>query len=125
MALTLQQILACNDCKPVKHHVPEWGGDVYLIPPTGALLDKYEQWKIENPKLPNHRAYLVAMCLCDEQGDRLAPDLADIHELSKRNGAVLDRLAGEAWRMSRMSQSDVAETVGNSDAGPSAGDGSS
>lgn len=125
MALTAQQILDATDIETREIDVPEWGGTVLVKGLSGAERDAYEasvrQFDNDgNPhmNLANARARLVARALVDDEGTRLFTD-KQAGELGRKSAVVLERLFQAASEMSGLSESDVEEMAGNSDAAPS------
>lgn len=122
--LNKNQILDAPDSKVESFDVPEWGGTTHLRTMTGAERDAFEgsivtgDGKARN--LANIRARLLVKTICDENGQRLFED-ADAPKLGAKSAAVLERLFVESQRMNRIGAKDVAELVGNSEAGQSGG----
>lgn len=102
--LSLQEIIAAPGLTPFAVACPEWGGDVWLLPMSGEDLDAWDQeqsrrkWPHDDKGNPLEgdwrglRAFAVARQVCDESGQRFGPSDADILALSKKSGAVLNRL---------------------------------
>lgn len=91
---------------------PELGGDIIVQGITGAQRDEFEQWmfktrtKNRDANIQNVRARLVALCLVDDEGQRL---VGSIEDLGAIRADVLERLFDEARRLSGMTQEDVDE----------------
>jgi hypothetical protein len=127
-------ILAADDIKREPVECPEWGMTVIVQGASGTDRDAFEasmrQYR-PNRKggmdlvitQENSRARLLVKCIVDEDGNRVFAE-ADANALGAKNGAVLDRLWDVASRLSGISEEDVEELMGNSDAAPS-GDSSS
>lgn len=120
--LTRDQILQAND-RPTKIvAVPEWGGDVIVRGLTGAQRDKFEQDSVERKgdkietNLINMRARLVALCVVDENNQRLFQD-SDVKELGRKSAAALERVFDVARELSGLKTQDVAELAENLDDG--------
>lgn len=112
--LTKDQILAADD-RP-KERIKAWGGEVLVSTMTGFDRDQFEAGivgKNGGQNLQNIRARLVALCLVDEEGNRLFDD-ADIVKLGKKSAAELDRVFAVAQRLNRLSNADVDELAKNS-----------
>lgn len=118
MLLTKDQILAADDIKVERVHIPDWGGDVMVRGLTGEQRDEWEASltmragrgpKAEMvPNMRNFRARLVVLCVVDETGQLLfGPQ--DVATLAKKSGAPLDKLYGVAARLSGITDSDVEE----------------
>lgn len=122
MALNKAAILAANDSKLEKVHVPEWGDDVYLKTISGLDRDRFEDGYAEQ-KMKNFRSRFLILTLCDEKGDRLFSD-AEVDELGKKSSLILNRLFEKAWSLNAFTNEAVDElgegsTVGQSDASTS------
>lgn len=120
--LTRDQILQAND-RPTKIvPVPEWGGDVIVRGLTGAQRDKFEQDSVERKgdkietNLVNMRARLVALCVVDENNQRLFQD-GDVKELGRKSAAALERVFDAARELSGLKTQDVTELAENLDDG--------
>lgn len=125
--LTAAEILAADDSTFEDVPVPEWGKDagIRLRSLTGEERDAFEKsvvrvtgkGKSESREviIEGMRAKLIARCAVDDKGVRLFSD-ADIAKLGKKNGAVIDRLFAIAQKLSGLSQEDVAELAGESEA---------
>lgn len=125
MALTRDEILACDDGQIVKVSVPEWGGHVYVRSMTGEQRDAWEAAQIGGTatkpqvKLDNMRATLAAHTICDEGGKPLFA-VKDIPALGKKSAAALERVHTAARKLSRISADDIEELAGNSGGAQSA-----
>lgn len=120
--LTRDQILQAND-RPTKIvPVPEWGGDVIVRGLTGAQRDKFEQDSVERKgdkietNLINMRARLVALCVVDENNQRIFQD-GDVRELGRKSASALERVFDVARELSGLKTQDVAELAENLDDG--------
>lgn len=105
-------IMAAKDVKIKKIPVPEWGEDAEVCVRSLSALerDQFESSLIEfkdgatpTPKIDLYRSRLCALTLCDEDGNRLFSD-SEIRELGKKNGEVLDRIAGVANELSHLNE---------------------
>ncbi|MBC7193862.1 hypothetical protein [Marinobacter sp.] len=116
--LTKDDILQAQDLPTERVSVPEWGGEVIVRGLTGAERDKFEASIVVrkgdktdfNPE--NMRAKLVALCVVDEQGNRLFAD-EDVKLLGKKSAAALDRIFQIAQRLSGLNPSAVEEMAKN------------
>ena len=112
--LSKDDILQAQDLPIERVSVPEWSGEVLVRGLTGAERDKFEASivirkgdKAEfNPD--NMRAKLVALCVVDEQGNRLFSD-KDVEFLGKKSAAALDRVFQVAQRLSGISPGAVED----------------
>ncbi len=106
-ALSIAEILAADDCQPESVDVPEWGGTVYVLPMTGSQRDQWDQLGMRVNKggsLAGMRAKLMGWSLCDESGNRLAPNNADVHRLGEKSSAAIERVAAVILRMSGITE---------------------
>lgn len=120
--LTRDAILGASDIETEIVAVPEWGGDVMVRGLTAAQRDKYEQSMIGKDEkgkakisMANARARLVALTVVDESGALVFSD-ADILKLGTKSAAAMDRIYEAATRLSGVSDGDMDELVGNSEA---------
>ena len=97
--LTKEAILAADDLPRETVLVPEWGGDVYVRTMSGTDRDAFEASLLEKDgRMENVRARLVALTLCDSQGDRLFDD-SEIAALGRKSARALDRVFSVAQRL--------------------------
>jgi len=116
--LNREQILQVQDLPVEDVEVPEWGGKVRVRGLTGAERDKFEASIVTrkgnkaefNPE--NIRAKLVAMCVVDENGNRLFTD-EDIKILGQKSATALDRIFQVAQRLSGLRTEDFEEMQKN------------
>jgi hypothetical protein len=129
MFLSREDILKADDLEREVVEVPEWGGTVIVQALTGKERDAYEASCMQQRgkemvrNLANVRAKLVVRSVVDEEGNRLFAD-TDANALGLKSAAALDRLFDVAAKLSRLSEEDVEELAGNSEAAQS-GDSSS
>ena len=124
--LTKDDILAADDLKLEKVSVPEWGGDVFVRILPGderAMFENQQQTQNGRVNMVNIYARYGALVMCDEKGNRIFND-ADVGHLGRKSGAALGRVFKVGIRLNAMSEDDVKEMVGNSDAVPSESSGS-
>lgn len=116
--LTRDQILQAQDLPAEDVEVPEWGGVVRVRALTGAERDAYEASVVRRKgnKMEydptNMRAKLVAMCVVDEQGNRVFSD-KDVELLGRKSAAALDRVFQVAQRLSGLRAEDLEELEKN------------
>jgi hypothetical protein len=127
MSQTLKRdaVFAALDLKTERIDVPEWGGTLLMRGMTGAQRDSFDQSSVSigvEHGLENFRARLLVACAVDEQGAALFSE-ADIATLSAKSGAVLDRLARIARRLSGLGAEEEAAAK-NASAVVSGGSGS-
>ena len=115
-------ILSAADLDKELVPVPEWGGEVWIRALTADERDSYEAAMIwvdtssgrpkAIPKFEKIRASLVALCIVDEEGERLFNE-NDVDALGAKSAAAVDRLFDVARRLSRLSAEDIKELVGD------------
>ena len=123
------EILDANDLQREKIEVPEWGGSVYVQTINGFERDAFESRCIaarKNGSLDTKllKAQLVILSLFDAEGKRIFSE-NDINDLNRKSSKVIDDLFTVAQRISGLSDDDVEELKGNSEAVPSGASGSS
>ena len=129
MTLSKDQILAAEDIPTKDVEVPEWGGSVRMRGLTGSERDAYESSLFQQRgekrilRTENARARLVAMCIVDEDGERMFSD-AEVKDLGRKSGKVLDRLFDEARKLSGLTAEDVEELAEGFDSAQSGEPGS-
>ena len=126
--LSREEILTADDLGTEDVAVPEWGGTVRVRGLSGAERDSFEasitgsqaskKGQSRQLRLDNLRARFVAMSIVDENGERVFSD-ADIKALGGKSAAALTRVYEVGQRLSGLSDDDVEELAGNSDAAPS------
>jgi hypothetical protein len=124
--LTREQIGKADDRKWEDVPVPEWGGDVRLLGLSGTARNLYEaslvslgpNGSVQRVRLENATSKLLAMCLVDENFERLYTD-KEVAELGVKNGAVLQRLHKIAQQLSGLGKQAVEDAAGNSEGGQS------
>ena len=116
--LTKDQILSANDRNIQEIEVPEWGGTVYIRNMTGGERDAYEMSLIKmqgrnmQADLANARAKLCAICICDQDGNRLFTD-DEVQELSKKSASALDRVYEQAEKLNGLKSDEIEGLVKN------------
>ena len=81
--LSKDAILAADDLPRETVIIPEWGGEVLVRTMSGTDRDAFEASLLEKDgRMENVRARLVALTLCDPQGDRLFDD-SEIAEIGR------------------------------------------
>lgn len=137
MALAKAQILGAKDTVVAKVKTPEWGGDgfVYVTGLDGNERDRYDQTQSEKrwprdaegrrvePDWRGLRASLVAMALCDEDGNKEPWTDLEVMQLGKKSGRALDRVFAKIQQLSGLTDDAVEDAEKNSETGPSAGSG--
>jgi hypothetical protein len=126
--LSKDQINAAEDRKWEDVPVPEWGGEVRILGMSGTERNAYQSSLVvigtngspQRVNLADQLAKLLAKCLVGEDFERLYTD-KEVRDLGKKNGAVLERLATIAQRLSGLRKEDVEAAAGKSGASPSDG----
>ena len=97
--LSKDAILAADDLPRETVNIPEWGGEVLVRTMSGTDRDAFEASLLEKDgRMENVRARLVALTLCDLQGDRLFND-SEIAALGRKSARALDRVFSVAQRL--------------------------
>ena len=97
--LSKDAILAADDLPRETVNIPEWGGEVLVRTMSGTDRDAFEASLLEKDgRMENVRARLVALTLCDSQGDRLFDD-SEIAALGRKSARALDRVFSVAQRL--------------------------
>lgn len=116
--LTRDEILQKADLPTEDVYVEPWDAWVEVRGLTAAERDKFEQSIVERKgkstqmNLQNVRAKLVALCVVDEQGNRLFTG-ADVEALGKKSAQALDKIFSVAQKLSGLTPEDVDELLGN------------
>jgi hypothetical protein len=129
MALLSKDAILGADDRPTKDvEVPQWGGTVRLRALSGTERDAFEastmvfvEGKPRRPNLANLRARFLALCIVDDNGDRLFGE-DEVHALGAKSVAALDLLFTEARKLSRLTNKDLEELT--ADFGDAQSDGS-
>ena len=113
--LNKDQILQAKDLPTETVEVPEWGGSVIVKTMTGTERDAYESSIVKGKKvdMTNIRAKLCAICIVDDNGERLFTD-RDVVALSKKSAKALDRIFDVAQKLNGLGKADVEELEKNS-----------
>ena len=110
-------ILTAEDLPYQDVEVPWGGGSVVRVRTlTAAERDRYELLFLQSQEAKDvnfsARATLVAFAAVNEDGSRMFED-ADIPALSKKSGAVLDKLADAVRALNKLESTDVADAIKN------------
>ncbi len=119
--LTRAEILSFDDLEIKELEIPEWGGRKVLVRGmTGRDRDNWEASVYKQKgtdvrlNMKNARAKLVALCVVDEDGNRLFND-GDISTLGNKSAKALDRIFTFAQELSGISKDDIDELTKNSE----------
>lgn len=127
--LTRDQILGASDLPSEDVEIPEWKGTVRVRGMTVAERNAWEKsntrtfrgrsgqmvTEVSQTALTNFRQRLVARCVVDQDGNRLFSD-SDVAALERKSAAAMERIVNVANRLNGVSQQDLEELEGNSDA---------
>ena len=127
--LTRDTILAAKDINVERVDVPEWDGFVHVRTLTGEERDSFEQRAVnarhgDRIDLRGLKAHLVALALCDKDGNRIIETPEQVKQLGQKSAAALDRLFTVAQRMAGLSDEDVQELSDNFQDRPNGSSGS-
>lgn len=116
--LSKQKILIADDLSTEIMDIPEWGGQIKIKEMTGSERDMLEQSTYTQKgddfqmNLKDIRARLCAICIIDENNERLFED-SDIQELSKKSSKVLDRIFEVCQRINGLKKEELDEMAKN------------
>ena len=118
--LTKEAILKADDLDITAVDVPSWGGQVYIRTMTGGERDGFEQAVSDANKagkldIRGLKVKLVVLTLCDENGARLFSE-SDTAALLAKSSKALNSLFIAAQKINGLTESDVEELAGNSEA---------
>ena len=122
--LNFDDIVDSQDKEYQDVDVPEWGGTVRIATMSGEDRDRWELSMMQADdssergfKL-NFDAYsrvrLVAMCLVDDNFNRIFVTKEQIERLSQKSGKVMDLLYDVAQRVNGITESDIDDLEKNS-----------
>ena len=122
--LNFDDIVASQDKEYQDVDVPEWGGTVRIATMSGEDRDRWELSMMQADdssergfKL-NFDAYsrvrLVAMCLVDDNFNRIFVTKEQIEKLSQKSGKVMDLLYDVAQRVNGITDEDIDDLEKNS-----------
>lgn len=125
--LSRDQILGAVDLETEEVEVPEWDGKVLVSELTGTARDFYQASLIEfsedgqasKVKLEEASVRLVALSIVDPETRAPYFGNGDVRALGALSGRALNRVYQVAQRLSRLSDEDVKELVGNFGGTPS------
>lgn len=91
MALSIEELLACED-RPIESvHIDDWKGEVTLRVMTGTERDSLAAMSEKKPSVTEMRRALFTRGLCDADGNRLKPDV--IEKVLAKSGNALEQLS--------------------------------
>lgn len=107
-------ILNADDRRTKVVPVPEWGGEVMIRSLSGKERDEFEaslqvtRGTKTKQNIANFRARLLALCIVNENGERLFV-AADIPRLGDKSVAALQRVFNACNELNGLSDEDVDE----------------
>lgn len=118
--LTKDQILNADDLQTKDVYVKPWDGYVRVRTMTAHERDKFEQQIFTNrggkkERMDDVRALLVSLTVVDEDGKRMFSE-QDVKKLSSKSAAAMDAIFSAAQSLNAVSDNDVEDMVGNSEA---------
>ncbi|MFZ1396706.1 MAG: hypothetical protein WAS33_07410 [Candidatus Promineifilaceae bacterium] len=132
--LNFDDILAKQDKEFEDVEVPEWGGTVRIAAMSGTDRDRWELSMMQADDKSEHgfrmnfdaysRVRLVALCLVDDDFQRVFVTDKQVEALGQKSGAVMDRLYGIAQRVNGITDEDIDDLEKNSEAVQSGDSGS-
>jgi hypothetical protein len=124
-ALSKDDILNADDRVTEWVDVPEWGGRVLVRSLEGMERDRFEgastnytrdekgKLVLDKPNTENVRARLCAMTMIDEESGYNLFSERDVLVLGHKSAAGLDRVFTVAMKLSKITDEDIAELVGD------------
>ena len=122
--LNFDDIVASQDKEYEDVEVPEWGGTVRIATMSGEDRDRWELSMMQADDTSergfklNFDAYsrvrLVAMCLVDDNFNRIFVTKEQIERLSQKSGKVMDLLYDVAQRVNGITDEDIDDLEKNS-----------
>ena len=94
--------------KTGKVFLADFNDFVFVRELTGTERNTFEKRMLEEGQSYDYRCNLVALATTDVKGQRLFTD-ADIKELGKTSGAILDVLFTAIQRLSKLRKEDIDE----------------
>ena len=132
--LNFDDILATQDKEYEDVEVPEWGGTVRIAAMSGTDRDRWELSMMQADESSergfkmNFDAYsrvrLVALCLVDDNFQRVFITDKQVEALGQKSGAVMDRLYEVAQRVNGITEADLDELEKNSETAQNGASGS-
>ena len=100
-----------------KHHIPEWDKEITIRGLSAGQRDQYELMlkdMRDEGELAGTRALLVAMCVVDDEGNRIFKD-SDADELNGLPAMIKDPIVDMAARLSGLLRADLEQIEKNSE----------
>jgi len=115
-----EAIFKLEDARPpVELFIPEWNDTVLLKWPSANTRDTWEIYCQDHKKTPKTiwRGKIASMFLCDADSKLLFKD-AEAFALGNQPAAALQRIWDKATSMMAVSEVEIAELEGKSEASP-------
>lgn len=112
VALTGAAILAFDDRKMVRVDTPEWKGHVFVRSMTAGERDAFDLFILDNRENLKIRAYIVAMCAVDADGDRLFT-VDDINALDGKASLPMTNIFMKAREINKLFVADIEDAEKN------------
>lgn len=125
MPLSKEEILGLAARRETRTVEVSGFGEFILKEMSGTDRNAFEQSLVRyngdkaTPNMANAHAKLVAACLVDESGERMFVTPTDVAELGTLPAKVLSQLFEAASEMNGLTDAEVEELVGESEAAPS------
>lgn len=107
--LTAADISGARDLKLEPMHIPEWGGTVYVRElADGDSIEYFARFSGKNQKVDHDDIYrVVAMALCDENGERLYDDVGGPEQLRRRKFTTVLSVFNKAMVLSGLTKAAI------------------
>lgn len=117
--LTKEQIVNAKDIKSEVVPVPEWDGEVLV---QGLTLEEKDEWSVSISRdnkvtIKGATAKLCSLCMRGDDGELLFT-LDEAVELQAKSAIPMDRIFQVAQKLTGIGQSEIEETVKNSEKTP-------
>jgi len=107
LLLTKEQILSIDDIRTKIIEVPGWGGEVKVRGLNATERDDLEMKTIANT-MTNQSAWIASKCIINEEGNQYFT-INDIMDLGRKSSAAIQRVSGEALKLSGFSKEAIEE----------------
>jgi hypothetical protein len=108
--LTLEDILAAEDLKPVPFEVPEWGGSIYFKVMSAKRAIKFRE-QMRSAAGGDTVVNIFAECACTADGNRLFADPDTLAKLKEKSFAVFLRAQDFLLKLNGMMRPDKSWTT--------------
>lgn len=100
-ALDRAAILGADDIVTRRVRVPEWGGHVFVRSMTAGERDAFDAFVTSHADEPRVRAYIVALCAVDADGNRLF-SADDVDALNAKCSAAMTEVFMAAREINKL-----------------------